>query len=146
MNLAYYIAQSKNIKDSNYILGEKKKLGTPQWYYVTKILESFKRHGFYYKSTTAKILDNIYRKNCAMAKGEIPFEKTKNVLPIIARQETLLLAYKRVKRNRGAMAKGERPRPDANTLETYNGKHIMRNRNSLNIGRGISLTGGALPC
>ncbi len=29
MNLAYYIAQSKNIKDSNYILGEKKKLGTP---------------------------------------------------------------------------------------------------------------------
>jgi hypothetical protein len=81
-----------------------------------------------------------------MAKGEIPFEKTKNVLPIIARQETLLLAYKRVKRNRGAMAKGERLRPDANTLETYNGKHIMRNRNSLNIGRGISPTGGALPC
>lgn len=29
MNLAYYIAQSRNTKDWNYILGQKKKLGTP---------------------------------------------------------------------------------------------------------------------
>jgi len=101
MNLAYYIAQSKNIKDTAYILGEKSRLGTPRWYYVTKILQRFRKMGFYWSSPTAKILYAIYKKNCAMAKGEIPFEKTKNVLSIIARQETLLLAYKRVKGNRG---------------------------------------------
>lgn len=117
MNLAYYIAQSQNIKDTNYILGEKMRLGTPRWYYVTKVLEKYKRQGFYWKSPTAKILYGIYQKNCAMAKGEIPFERTRNILPIVARQETLFLAYKRVKRNRGAMAKAEVP--DGNSLESY---------------------------
>lgn len=117
MNLAYYNAQSKNVKDTNYILGEKKRLGTPRWYFVTRVLSDLRRKGFYYKSTTANILDKIYKKNCAMAKGEIPFEKTKNILSVISRQETLLIAYKRVKCNRGAMAKAATP--DFNTLKSY---------------------------
>ena len=51
----------------------------------------------------------MYQKNCPMAKGIIPFKKTKNILPFIARHETLLIAYKRVKRNRGVMAEAESP-------------------------------------
>ena len=129
INLAYYIAQSKNIKDSNFILGEKTRLGTPRWYFVTRILSNLKKQGFYCKSTTAKILDSIYKKNCAIARGEIPFEKTKNILSIISRQETLLIAYKRVKRNCEAMV--ETTIQEGNTLDSYSSeKRVLEYRKS----------------
>jgi len=103
----------------------------------SKKLKRFKLQGFYWKSPTAKILNNIYQKNCAMAKGEIPFQKTKNILSVVARQETLLLAYKRVKRNCGAMTKGVSP--DADTLETYNDKKKILEYRKRSLPDGICL-------
>jgi len=119
INLAYYIAQSKNIKDTNFILGEKIRLGTPDdtFFSVRRILSNLRKKGFFFRNKTAKILKKKYIKKFFMARGEIPFEKTKNILSIISRQETLLIAYKRVKRNRGAMA--EASIPDGNTLDFY---------------------------
>jgi len=72
-----------------------------------------------------------------MAKGEIPFQKTKNILSVVARQETLLLAYKRVKRNCGAMTKGVSP--DADTLETYNDKKKILEYRKRSLPDGICL-------
>ncbi|MFB6216546.1 MAG: hypothetical protein ABEJ72_06220 [Candidatus Aenigmatarchaeota archaeon] len=47
MPMGYYIAQAQNLRDINYILREKKRLGTPNWGRpnwgrVTEILENYK--------------------------------------------------------------------------------------------------------
>ena len=107
MNLAYYVAQSRNLKDFGFLQDEKRRIGTPRWDYVTDTLTRFKNRGYLGSSVSGYILNKIYRKNAAMARGEIPFQKTSNILSLVARQEMLLLAYKRVKRNRGAMTAAE---------------------------------------
>lgn len=105
MSMAYYIAQSQNLKSTEHILSEKKRLGTPKWGYVTQLLLSFKSKGFAETSTSGKILSKIFEKNKEMMLGRRPSGKTQNVLQLIARQETLVLAYGRIKRNRGALTK-----------------------------------------
>lgn len=117
MDTSYYVAQHENMKSYQYIEKEKLRLSTRKWETVTKIIEDYKQKGFSTKSTTGKILKGIYEKNKLMALGEIPFQKTTNVLQIIARPETLLLAYRRIKKNRGAMARGANV--DTATLQTY---------------------------
>ena len=102
-NESYYRAQFQNWKDIGFIEAEKKRLGTPRWGHVTKILNGFKQSGFREQSVSAKILTKIFQKNKEIAQGARPFTKTQKILQLIARQETLLLAYKRVKRNRGAL-------------------------------------------
>lgn len=115
MNISYYVAQSRNLKDLEFIRNEKRRLSTPKYGLVSEILDRFRNEGFTSKSNSAKILYRIYRKNCAMARGEIPFEKTRNILSLVARQEILLMAYKRVKRNSGAMAEV----PDVNYRRNF---------------------------
>ncbi len=118
MNLSYYSAQSKNMKDYTYMEKEKFRLSTKKWDLVTNILEHYKSRGKDEFSTTGKILKGIYEKNKLMAQKRIPLQKTTNVLPLIARTETLLLAYKRIKGNRGALSKAADV--DLQTLRSYN--------------------------
>lgn len=105
MPMHYYITQSRNLKDTAFIMSEKKRLSTPKWGHVTDLLFDFKLKGFTESSTSGKILTKIFKKNRDMALSRIPFSKTQNILPVIARQETLILAYGRVKRNRGALTR-----------------------------------------
>lgn len=104
-NVSYYLAQFRNWKDIGFIEADKKRLGTPRWGHVTEILNSFKKRGFQEQSVSAKILSKIFQKNKEIAQEVRPFEKTQKVLQLIARQETLLLAYRRVKKNKGALTR-----------------------------------------
>jgi len=105
MDVSYYVAQGLNQKTHEKILKEKGRLSVPRSPRITEILNKFRQEGESKESVTGKILHKIFEKNKAMVKGQVPFQKTTNILPIIARPETLLLAYKRLKGNKGAMAK-----------------------------------------
>jgi retron-type reverse transcriptase len=104
-DVGYYQAQVSNWKNMGFIEAEKKRLGTPKWGQVTRILKHFRDLGLERRSKTAKILVKIFEKNKDIALGRAPFTKTEKVLSVVARVETLLLAYKRVKRNRGALTR-----------------------------------------
>jgi retron-type reverse transcriptase len=106
LNTDYYEAQSNNQKNYTFIESEKLRLSTPRWEYVTNLLEDFKKEGYENTSTTGKVLQGIFEKNKSMVLGTLPFKKTTNIMSIISRTETLLLAYKRIKKNRGALTKG----------------------------------------
>lgn len=96
----YYMAQSQNLKDIVFIESEKTRLGTPPIIlggFVTDLLQNFKKRGFEEKSTSGKILTKIFEKNKEMMLGLPPFSKTQNILQVIAIQETLILAYGRIK-------------------------------------------------
>ncbi len=118
MNVAYYRAQAKNMKQFTHLETEKKRRGTQRWDFVTEILDNFKEKGYHGpRSSVAKTLHMIYEKNAAIAKGQRPFEKTTNILKVISKPETLMLAYKRLKRNKGAMS--EAADVDRATFNSY---------------------------
>jgi hypothetical protein len=56
---------------------------------------------------------------CVTLRGRSPYNigKTQKILQIISRPETLILAYKRLKGNKGAMAKGSPV--DKHTFDNY---------------------------
>jgi len=94
------------MKNFTHLEAEKKRRGTHRWGFVTEILDGFKRKGYDGpRSSVAVTLHKIYEKNSAMVKGLRPFGKTTNVIKVISRPETLMLAYKRLKRNKGAMTR-----------------------------------------
>jgi len=105
MNLDYYKAQSANQKNYVHIEKEKLRLSTPRWTKVTDLITNYKLLGYTEKSSSGRAFLGIYKKNKTIALGA-PFQKTTNILSIIARTETLLLAYKKIKGNRGALTKG----------------------------------------
>ena len=117
MSMKYYKAQNNNMKHYVYIEEEKLRLTTPKWVAVTHILEEYKERGYSKKSTVGKVLKGIYEKNKMIVLGKAPFSKTTNILQIVAKTETLLLAYKRIKKNKGAMTKAASV--DIKTLQGY---------------------------
>ena len=105
MNVAYYKAYSKNMKEYAKLEREKRRRSAKRWDFVTKILDHYKTLGYDGpRSSAAKALLGIYKNNIAYAKGHKPFRKTTNVFKVVAKPEMLLLAYKRIKRNSGALA------------------------------------------
>jgi hypothetical protein len=118
MDMSYYNTQDQNMKKYAYIQKEKLRLSTKKWEYVTRIIEEYKEKAKSELSTSGKILKGIYEKNKLIALKQKPFRKTTNITSFISRPETLLLAYKRIKSNKGAMTKAAKV--DDNTLKNYN--------------------------
>ncbi len=118
MDMRYYRAQDINMKKFAFIESEKLRLSTGKWKTITDIIMKYRLEGMNTISTTGKILNGIDEKNKMMAQGKIPFQKTTNILPIICKTETLLLAYKRIKRNKGALTRASDV--DEATLNSYN--------------------------
>jgi retron-type reverse transcriptase len=116
MDTSYYVAQHVDGLSYTYIENEKIRLSTRKWNYITDLIQRYKSRSLDI-STTGKILKGIYEKNKLIAKKQTKFLKTTNVLQIVARMETLLLAYNRVKKNRGAMDKAANV--DVQTLRNY---------------------------
>jgi retron-type reverse transcriptase len=116
--MSYYNTQDQNRKKYLYIQKEKFRLSTRKWDYVTHIINEYKVRATSELSTSAKILKGIYEKNKLIALKQRPFQKTTNIVSFISRPETLLLAYKRIKSNKGAMTKAANV--DENTLKNYN--------------------------
>jgi len=103
MNIAYYKAYSRNMKDFLYLEMEKRRRSTKRWDHVTELLESYTSRGYFEKSRAGLTLQGIFNKNCSYVKGELPFRKTTNVLKVIASPEMLWLSYKRLKGNSGIL-------------------------------------------
>lgn len=103
----YYKAQARNMAMYEYIESEKERLKTPRSEELTRILDFYKNLGESgeWTSTCGSILQGIYRKNCDSAKlGKKAINS--NLLQIVSNPETLLLAYRAIKSNKGALAKG----------------------------------------
>lgn len=103
MNVAYYKAYARNMRDFLFIEKEKRRRSTKKWDYVTDILGGYTSKGYSYTSKIASTLKGIYKKNCAFAKGEVPFRKSTNIMKVISSPEMLWLAYKRLKGNKGIL-------------------------------------------
>lgn len=101
----YYIAQSKNIKELEFIEGEKRRLSTPKSERITQLLDKFKLLGEKEACPAGKVLLGLYNKNKLAASSNTQVINT-NLTSIIAKPEILMLAYKAIKGNKGALTKG----------------------------------------
>lgn len=108
--IQYYRAQAKNMAAYDFIEKEKLRLSTPRWEKVTQILEYYKTLGENnWTSTPAKILAGIYNKNKKAAllekKGKMTEVLNTKLINIVSDPQILLLAYRTIKGNKGAMTR-----------------------------------------
>jgi hypothetical protein len=71
----YYKTQSIYTKKYAFIEAEKRRLSTPHWSYVSKLLSDYKslgQIGSGYQSSTGKTLNGIYQKNIKAVKLGMP--------------------------------------------------------------------------
>lgn len=102
----YYKTQALYMKMYNEIEKQKIKVSTPKWDYVSEILDFYKNLGEEgWKSPSGKILLGIFNKNKEAALQGKDIKNT-NLMSVLSKPETLLLAYKAIKGNKGAMTKG----------------------------------------
>jgi hypothetical protein len=114
----YYRAQAKNIKAYEFIEKEKRKLSTPKWEIVTELIDRYRELGGNdWTSSAGRILKGIYEKNKQgiLNQGTQTVTNT-NLVFLASKPEMLLLAYKAIKGNRGAMTGAERV-----SLQTFHG-------------------------
>jgi hypothetical protein len=99
----YYQTQARNIKMYEFLESEKSRLATPRSETITTLIEHYKTKGNdEWESSIGKSLLGIYKKNKEHAlKNENAINS--NLMNILARPEMLLLAYKQIKGNKGAM-------------------------------------------
>lgn len=100
----YYVAQQEYSKRQQYIDLEKKRLSTPSWERIDELIEYYKDLGNNTSSSTGKILLGIYNKNVRAACND-KIETNSNLLSVLSKPETLLLAYSSIKGNKGALTK-----------------------------------------
>ena len=104
-NIEYLRAQDKNMKDYSHLQREKLRLAAPRLYEITKIINYYKGLGGSESSKAGSVLLGIYKKNKEAAeKGEMA--SNENLLHLVSKPETLLLAYKEIKGNKGALSLG----------------------------------------
>lgn len=103
----YYAAQGSNIKNLARIEKDKRLLSTPKWEYVTKILQYYRKMGLSSEgvSPIGKVLQAIYRKNKIAAQSKTKAINTK-ILGLVSHPELLMLAYREIRGNRGALTPG----------------------------------------
>lgn len=102
---AYYEAQAKNMAMYDYIVSEKEILATPKWDYVSKLLDAYKTLGDNgWESPVGRLLQGIYNKNSSAAIKKEGALNT-HLMDILGKPEILLLAYKFIKGNKGALTK-----------------------------------------
>lgn len=101
----YYAAESSNMRMYEFIQKEKSRLSTPKWDFISRLLTFYKELGSNdWSSPTGKTLLGIYKKNKNAALEGHPALNT-NVLKVLAKPELLLLAYRAIRGNRGALTK-----------------------------------------
>lgn len=115
--VAYYRAQAKNQKMEEFIEKEKARLSTPKWETISKLIDFYKQLGENNQSSIAKTLLGIFLKNKKAAQKRSTAINS-NLVSIIAKPETLLLAYHAIKGNKGAMTDaGRMTKEEFNKLE-----------------------------
>lgn len=100
----YYQSQAINMKTYDEIERDKLRLSTPRSDIITGLIDYYKNKASSWTSSTGRILYGIYEKNKKAAKGGAPVNNS-NLLQVLAKPETLLLAYRAIKSNEGALTK-----------------------------------------
>lgn len=104
MHTQYYEATQKNMKDYKHIQMEKMRLSTPHTEYITHLIDVYKEmENDGWESPVAKALKGILKTNIETNK-DLPTHN--NLHKILGNPEILILAYKMIKGNKGAMTKG----------------------------------------
>ena len=101
-NTKYYTVQDKNSKMQEFIDLEKIRLSTPRWEQISRIFEDYKDLAEQNKSTTGKVLLGIYKKNCSAAINNSQAINS-NLLSILSNPETLIIAYRHIRGNKGSL-------------------------------------------
>lgn len=103
VDASYYQAQARDMQDYEKRDSEKKRLATPRRRDVTILLQMYKSQGLTgWKSPLGKTLQGIYRKNKESVAQNTSIKNT-NLLQVLAKPETLLLAYREIRGNKGAL-------------------------------------------
>lgn len=146
-NIEYYHAQSENMSMYDFIQKEKSRLSTPKWDKITEILDDYKTKGLsHWESPMGKTLLGIYKKNRFAALNRT-IVLNSNILKVVSHPETLLLAYKAIKGNKGALtpaadkSKEDLERMDDEQKALYFKSKIFPDKFSL---RDVYLTGSLL--
>lgn len=145
----YYKAQAKNMAAYAYIEKEKIRLSTPRREVITELLEGYRQLGEDgWASNPALTLLGIYNKNKAQAQllRENKLSDTltttdsvvnSKLLKLVSHPEMLLLAYKTIKGNKGAMT--EAAKQSLQKINTYTDKQLKVYYNSLQFPDKFSL-------
>lgn len=136
MKTDYYQAQGQNLKQWEHIEKEKIRLSTPKWEEIDRLIKYYRNLGFTQLSSTGLVLQGIYNKNkTAVSKGEII--KNTNLISVISKPETILLAYREIKGNSGALTKAaEKSKEDFANMDDEQKELYSR---SLTFPDGISI-------
>jgi len=101
----YYAAESSNMRMYEFIQKEKSRLSTPKWDYISRLITFYKELGSDdWVSPTGKTLLGLYKKNKSAAIQGRAATNT-NLLKVLAKPELLLLAYRAIRGNKGALTK-----------------------------------------
>jgi len=136
VDISYYMAQAKNTSQLEFLEREKSKLKTPRLDRITNLLEKYKVLGETEACPAGKVLLGIYNKNKEAAEARKSAINT-NLVSVISKPEVLLLAYKAIKGNKGALTQGAPMSPEAFAKLDEQQKKIYFK--SLSLPDGISL-------
>ena len=102
----YYLAMGQDILNLDKKEGEKLKMSRPKCARLTALFKKFKSQLNYFKKGTFYTLNAIYNRNrdCAIENLEPP--KHRKIMSLVSSVPMLLLAYSKVKRNKGALSIG----------------------------------------
>jgi retron-type reverse transcriptase len=101
---SYYKAQAQDIKDYDFREKEKQRLSTKPDQAIDTIITRYVAQAKH-PSSLGKALKGLYNKNLlAMVSGQQVTNN--NILSLVGKPETLLLAYRSIRGNKGALTKG----------------------------------------
>lgn len=102
-DLRYYMAQQDEVKNQGYKLQLKTKLSAAHKKIVTDMIYYYKEHAKNYMNKAWLILDGIYRRNMVAASTGQPPPIHSDLMGVVSSLPVLLIAYKMVRKNKGAM-------------------------------------------
>lgn len=129
-NMEYYKAQGRDIKSSSLREAKKFQLRTPRYEHVSALLEHYKSKATTWKSPSGLFLQQIFEENLNAAKKGLPFPTHSNIMGYICNPETILLAYRKIRGNKGSLTKAGWPSKEIwNSLSKEKQTYLLMSKN-----------------
>jgi len=111
-SIDYYNSLAMDIKNIKTIKRENAQLKTEKKIEITEKIREYRNKAITEPEKIFKVLKGIYNKNVNCATTAQAPPKHKDLLNIVAHPSMLILAYKKIKGNKGATTKGASPPPE----------------------------------
>jgi retron-type reverse transcriptase len=102
---SYYRAQGINMREYAKLERAKVRLSTTPWDRISGLIEKYKHLANTEVSPMGRTLIGLYEKNKLMVQNNQP-QRNSNLLSIVSKPETLMLAYRAIRNNKGALTPG----------------------------------------